>query len=162
MIRTHLALILLTSICVTGLRAQCDGCELGIVTYADGFFLGSAPIPGVAVSWTPDPTSHSGSCVGQAAPCSETPCKLGTGTIRVTVNSGTADVYHPDGAGQDSEHRAHLTTGNWAKFVVGKRPPINLECNSSQVTPLADIVTAPGTADEEVWKVSARCTSCTS
>lgn len=159
--KSHLPLILLAAIGFSPVAvAQCDGCDLEVATYPDGFFLGAQPIAGVAISWTPDPTSHSGTCNGEQAPCTSTPCKLGTGTLRVTVHAGTADVYNPGKAGQDNDHKAHLTAGNWADFKVGKRPPINLECQTYQFTELLDIVTAAGAANEEAWKVSAHCTTC--
>jgi hypothetical protein len=159
LVRSALAMSIVIG-AVAAQESPCEGCQLGIVTYRDGLFLGPQPIPGVTVVWTPDPVSSHGACDGESPTCEGAPCQLGTGKIEIIVTAGTADDYYPNGSGDDSLHRAELTAGNSAKFMVGFKQPIQLACQTYVFTRLMDVVTNKGTPQEDAWVVEAHCTTC--
>lgn len=99
--RLFASFMLVLGLLVGSASAQhCDGCRLFLVTWDDaGFYLGNAPIPGVATSMTLGIGSGNGQCNGTYPNCEPVPCAFAKVSIRVdnVAAGGPIDVQNPDG-----------------------------------------------------------------
>lgn len=148
-------LITLFVVCTPSLaqtQSECHGCQLFLVTYADGFYMGNSAIPGVSTIFYPGLGTNSGGCVGIDPACDGTPCVFKKGTVHI-INVGAGqpiEVTNPDGS-----PRANLDEGEEADFPVSGAPGGEfLQCENR---PRPILLIAIG---DSLYDVSLLCTPC--
>ena len=139
-----------------GLRGQsegCPGCDLTVVTYREGFFLGTSPIPGLWITYELLGGSNSGNCVGIFPDCEAASC--GFFKVSVTLeNTGTVDmdVNYTNGL-----NRATLSPGQESSFGCSSIPGGELiACGA--VRDILQIVKSD--EPDSPYVIAMQCTSC--